>query len=118
MAISSDSSSVGRNVRRAFYSFSPLNSCFYILSGLVGSAPEQLALCLPSLEAALPTQRLCPLFIKPPEPSQAAAQCWLITGHRLGCDRAAMEGLETHYPLAKPGERLPLRSSGLEQLHT
>ena len=53
--ISSDSSSVlsGEECEKGLLLLSPaLNSCFDMLSGPQGSAPEQLALCLPSLEAA------------------------------------------------------------------
>lgn len=82
-------------MRRASCSFSPLNSCFHTLSGLLGSDPEQLALCLSSPEAALPTQCLGPLCSSsPPEPSQAAAQ-----NTELSTEGAAIEELETHVPI-------------------
>lgn len=67
MPIRSDSSSVlsGEECEKGLLLLFPTKLLLRHLIGTVGSAPEQLAPCLPSLEAALPTQRLCLLFIKP-----------------------------------------------------
>lgn len=105
MAIGSDRSSMLRRegYKKGLPPLAPLNSCFHTLPGPLGAAPEQPAPCLPSLEAALATQRS-----SPPEPSMPLSTTSSSQGTQLSAEGAAAQELETHVPpLSKPGERLP-----------
>lgn len=82
---------MGRNVRGASCSFSPPNSCFDILSGLLGSAPEQRALSLPSPELHCLPSACAHSVHQAHQNLSRLLPSWLITERRASWDRAAME---------------------------